>query len=181
LASSVWDFHRRLNQNGKRGLMPTISVRQFLPRTPWAVIQLILLFRRLLHWDGNRIAVELASRGIYQISGQGVYNLFKRYRVYTRTYHPVGQCKDLKYERDEPTWVNEVWHLDFAGPFTTAENRKCWVLLAVDAYSRLLLTVQVMETLETQTVLVHLANLFAQYGKSKTVVTDNWARLPPSG
>jgi len=98
-ASGVRNFNRTLKRKGKRGLMPKISVRQYPLRAPWEVIQIILLLRRLLHWGGDRIAAELASREIYQISGQGVYKLFKRYRVYTRTYHPAKPCESLSLHR----------------------------------------------------------------------------------
>lgn len=138
--SSVRNYFRAWKQEGKRGLMPVSTVRTYPPKTPWDVIQLILLFRRLLHWGGDRIAAELKSRDIYQIFGQGVYNLFKRYRVYTRTYRPVGQRQGIRYTTWKAHAVNEVWHLDFVGPFVTPKGRKCWVLLAVDAYSRFLLT-----------------------------------------
>ena len=171
--SSVRNYHRTWREKGKRGLMPVIKVREYPPKTPWDVIQLILLFRRLLHWGGDRIAAELKSRGIYQISGQGVYNLFKRYRVYTRTYRPVGSRKGIRYTTWKTSAVNEVWHLDFAGPFVTQEGRKCWVLLAVDAYSRLLLTLTVVESLDTQTVLEILSALFEEHGTPKMIVTDN--------
>ncbi len=172
-ASSVRNFNRTLKQEGKRGLMPKIKIRQYPPRTPWEVIQIILLLRRLLHWGGDRIAAELASREIYRISGQGVYKLFKRFRVSTRTYHPVGKRKGIQYDRYEAKKANELWHLDFAGPFTTKAGRKCWVLVAVEAYSRLLLTLNVVESLESRTVLDVLDNLFSQYGKPETIVTDN--------
>ena len=68
-ASSVRNYERTWRDEGKRGLMPVITVREYPQKTPWDVIQLILLFRRLLHWGGDRIAAELNSRGIYQIYG----------------------------------------------------------------------------------------------------------------
>ena len=177
--STVRNYARCVRQQGKQGLMPTYEVRASAARTPWEVIQIILMLRRLLHWGGDRIAAELQSRGIYTISGQGVYNLFKRYRVYTRTYHPVGKRVGIAYTRLKTTHENEVWHLDFAGPFTTADGRKCWVLVAVDAYSRLLLTLKVVESLETQVVLDHLVDVFAQYGKPEKIVTDNAPTFRP--
>ncbi len=171
--SSVRNYHRMWREKGKRGLMPVITVRTYPPKTPWDVIQLILLFRRVLHWGGDRIAAELKSRGLYHISGQGVYNLFKRFRVYTRTYRPVGTRKGIRYKRWNVSEVNETWHLDFAGPFVTQDGKKCWVLLAVDAYSRLLLTLTVVESLDTRTVLDILADLFEEHGTPKMIVTDN--------
>ena len=74
-ASTVRNYDRLVRQSGKRGLMPEIRVRETPLRTPWEVIQIILMLRGLLHWGGDRIAAELQSRGIYTISGQGVYNL----------------------------------------------------------------------------------------------------------
>lgn len=171
--SSVRNYARTWRDEGKRGLMPSVKVREYPPKTPWEVIQLILLLRRLLHWGGDRIAAELKSRTIYQISGQGVYNLFKRYRVPTRTYRPVGARKGIRYTQWRASEVNEVWHLDFAGPFVTHDGKKCWILLAVDAYSRLLLTLTVVESLDTPTVLDLLADLFEEHGTPTMLVTDN--------
>jgi len=172
-ASTVRNYDRLLRQAGKRGLMPDIRVRETPPRTPWEVIQIIVMFRGLLGWGGDRIAAELKSRGIYTISGQGVYNLFKRYRVTTRTYHPVGKRVGIAYKRVQATRPNETWHLDFAGPFMNQEGQKVWVLVVVDAYSRLLLTLKVVQSLETSVVQEHWAALFAQYGKPDRLVTDN--------
>jgi transposase InsO family protein len=172
-ASTVRQYERLVRQQGKRGLMPEIQVTDTPPRTPWKVIQIILMLRGLLHWGGNRIAAELKSRKIYTISGQGVYNLFKRYRVPTRTYHPVGKRVGIAYKKLEATRENEMWHLDFAGPFENERQQKAWVLVVVDAYSRLLLTLKVVESLQTEVVQAHLSALFAQYGKPEKLVTDN--------
>lgn len=172
-ASTVRNYERLVRQEGRRGLLPEFRERETPPRTPWKVIQIILMLRRLLHWGGDRIAAELDSREIYTISGQGVYNLFKRYRVYTRTYHPVGKRVGIAYKRLKVTHTNEVWHLDFAGPFLTETQHKCWVLVVVDAYSRFLLTLQVVDSLETITVIKHLAQAFREHGTPERIVTDN--------
>ena len=172
-ASTVRNYDRIVRQQGKHGLMPEVCIRETPPRTPWEVIQIILMLRRLLHWGGDRIAAELDSRDIYTISGQGVYNLFKRYRVYTRTYHPVGKRVGIAYKRLKVTAPNDVWHLDFAGPFVTEQQHKCWVLVVVDAYSRLLVSLQVVDSLETTTVIAHLAQAFRDYGTPTRIVTDN--------
>ncbi len=73
------------------------------------------------------------------------------------------------------TRANETWHADFAGPFLNEPHQKVWVFLVVDAYSRLLLTLKVVTSLETQVVQEHLTDLFAQYGKPDRLVTDNAA------
>ncbi len=172
-ASTVRNYDRLVRQQGKRGLMPEIRVRETPLRTPMEVVQIILMFRGLLGWGGDRIAAELRSREIYTISGQGVYNLFKRYRVPTRTYHPQGKRVGIAYMRVQATCPNATWHLDFAGPFTNQDGQKVWVLVVVDAYSRLLLTLTVVNSLETSVVQAHLTDLFAQYGKPDRLVTDN--------
>jgi transposase InsO family protein len=172
-ASSVRNYERLVRQHGKRALMPAIRVQETPPRTPWKVIQIILMLRGLLNWGGDRIAAELKSRQLYTISGQGVYNLFKRYRIRTRTYHPVGKRTGIAYKRLKATRDHETWHLDFAGPFDNEKGQKVWVLVIVEAYSRLLLALKVVESLETTVVQAHLSALFAQYGKPEKVVTDN--------
>jgi len=172
-ASTVRNYERLVRQHGKRGLMPEIRVRETPLRTPMEVIQIILMFRSLLGWGGDRIAQELKSRSIYTISGQGVYNLLKRYRVPTQSYHPVGRRVGIAYKRVQATHPNETWHLDFAGPFVNQEGQKVWVLVVVDAYSRLLLTLTVVDSLATPVVQEHLAALFTQYGKPDRLVTDN--------
>lgn len=171
--SSVRNYARMWRIHGISGLMPVVSERDTPPKTPWEVIQIIVMLRRLLHWGGDRIAAELKSRGLYQISGQGVYNLFKRYRLPTRTFHPVGPRTGIAYRRGEAKAVNDVWHLDFAGPFVTADGQKCWVLVGVEAYSRLLLTLTVVTSLEAQPVCEILGGLFAEHGTPKMIVTDN--------
>ncbi len=172
-SSTIRNYDRLVRQHGKRGLLPTIRVQETPPRTPWDVIQMILMLRRLLHWGGGRIAAELASRGIYTISHQGVYNLFKRYRVYTRTYHPVGARAGIAYTRLRVSRPDEVWHLDFAGPFVTEKQQKYWVLVVVDAYSRYLISLQVVTSLDTGVVLGKLAKVFRDYGPPERIVTDN--------
>ena len=171
--STLRNYDRLMRQHGKRGLLPNIRVKTTPPRTPWEVIQIILMLRRLLHWGGDRIAAELKSRGIYTISGQGVYNLFKRYRVSTRTYHPAGKRVGIAYKRITVTRPNTLWHLDFAGPFVTERKKKYWGLVVVDAHSRFLVSLQVVDSLETTTVIAHLAQAFRQYGTPVSLVTDN--------
>lgn len=171
--SSVRNHHRAWQMTGVSGLMPVVRDRESRPKTPWEVIQLIILFRRLLQWGGDRIAAELKSRGLYQISGQGVYNLFKRYRLYTRTYHPVGRRTGIAYRPWDVNAVNDVWHLDFAGPVVTGTGQKGWGLLGVDAYSRLLLTLTVVTSLETRGICAHLTELFSDYGTPTMIVTDH--------
>ncbi|MCP4405524.1 MAG: transposase family protein [bacterium] len=101
-----------------------------------------------------------------------MYNLFKRDRVSTRTSHPVGKRGGIRDKKVEVTEADEVWHLDVAGPFTNKDGRKCWGRVVVDAYSRFLVRLKVVESLETQVVLDHLQSLFGQYGTPKRIVTD---------
>lgn len=52
-ASSVRKFHRASRKDGKKGLLSDVAHgRETPPRTPWTVIQSLLVFRRLLHWVG---------------------------------------------------------------------------------------------------------------------------------
>lgn len=79
--STIRHWERLFKEGGKRALIPRYQSRPSRSRIPFSVLQTIILFRRLLHWGGKRISMELASRGIYQISHEGVYQIFRRYRL----------------------------------------------------------------------------------------------------
>lgn len=171
--STIRNWYRAYEKNGKRGLIPCYQIPNYEPKTPFEVILIIIMLRRLSHWGGNRISKELESRGIYKISHTGVYKLFKRYHLKTRTYHPTGKRNGIQYKRYEAENENELWHLDFIGPFETAQKQKYYVLLVIDDHSRFLIDLYVTNSLETKEVTQRLALLFYMRGKPQKIMTDN--------
>lgn len=100
--STIRRWKRLVNQRGKRGLLPRYQCHS--PdcedkSLPFFVQQLIIAMRGLLGWCGQRIAAELANRGIYRLSHMRVYRFFQRHHIKVRTYHPVGKKVGIRYRR----------------------------------------------------------------------------------
>jgi transposase InsO family protein len=98
--------------------------------------------------------------------------MFVKYHLKTKTYHPKGKSNGIRYRRYRKRTPNELWHVDFAGPFPIA-NQQVYVLVVVDDYSRFALAIEVMASRETTEVTAILERLFAQYGTPQEILTDN--------
>jgi transposase InsO family protein len=197
---SVRRYDHRRRTGGKWALMPRYTLLS--PRAPsrswpshswpshswpshswpshsWAVIGTVLALRAHLGWCGQRIAAELAQRGIAEISHMAVYRLFRRYHVPVRTYHPVGKRDGIRYRRQQVRAPNWTWHVDFAGPLVDSDGVKRSMLVVVDSYSRMLLALDVVEDQTAATAERVLAGLFERYGTPRVLITDNGAAFAP--
>lgn len=173
-ASSIRKFYKLFISEGRKALKPKIrEIKNTNPSTPFCVVEIIMFMRVHLGWGGLRISQQLKHLELYEISHTGVYNIFKRYNVETKTYHPRGKRDGIKYKRYEKKHPNDLWHLDFCGPFIMPSGQKVWVLLIIDDHSRALLGLDVVETLETDNVITILEQKFKDYGMPKALMTDN--------
>jgi transposase InsO family protein len=165
-----WDKKYRLH--GKRGLLLKVSDKGGRkPKISFEIISFVVLLRTLCGWGAIRIAAELANKGIAQISHQTVHRMFVKYHLKTKTYHPKGKSNGIHYRRYRKRAPNELWHLDFAGPFQIT-SLWVYVLVVVDDYSRFALATEVIPSRETTPVTAILERLFSQYGTPKEILTD---------
>lgn len=132
----------------------------------------MVLLRTLCGWGAIRIAAELANKGIARISHQTVHRMFVKYHLPTKTYHPKGKSNGIRYRRYRKRAPNELWHVDFAGPFQSA-SQQVYVLVVVDDYSRFALAIEGMPSRETAQVTAILERLFEQYGTPQEILTDH--------
>ncbi len=186
---SVRRHARAYHIGGKSALVP----RYTLPPPPpsalgWPVISAVLALRAHLGWCGQRIAAELAQRGIAEMSHTAVYRMLRRYHGRIRTYHPVGRRDGIRYRRQRVCAPNWTWHIDFAGPLLDPDGVSRSLLVVVDSYSRMLLALDVVEDQRAATAERVLggtsssAGLFAQYGRPRVLITDNGPTFaPPQG
>ena len=87
-----------------------------------------------LVWAGaQRIAAELKSKGIANISHQTVHRAFKKYHLPTKTYHPKGKSNGIRYKRLRKQAPNQMWHLDFAGPIQIADGKVYVLVLSLNS------------------------------------------------
>lgn len=181
--STVRRWSRLRRQKGKRGLL--LRYQSHSPdcgdgRLPFFVQQLIVALRGILGWCGQRIAVELGNRGIYRLSHMRVYRFMRRHRIPVRIYHPVGKKAGIRYGHQRVRAPNEVWHLDWAGHYTDKEGLKRSLLVVVDAYSRLLLAIEIVPQQSFEQARKVLLELFQTYGKPQIIITDNGRAFAPS-
>ena len=183
---SVRRFDKVVRADGKRALMPRYHVTD-PPRSSlgWPVASAVLALRVRLGWCGQRIAAELAQRGIITMSHMAVYRLLRHYHVPIRTYHPVGRRDGIRYRRQRVRAPNWTWHVGFAGPLadgTSADDPDGVtrsLIVVVDSYSRVLLALDVVGDQTSATAERVLAGLFARYGTPRVVVTDSGPAFAP--
>jgi len=179
--STIRRWEKKYRAEGKRGLLPPWQgPAPSGPQTPLAVVELIVYLRRMLGWGGARIAAELKRRGIYSISHQGVYDLFRRYHLPTRTYHPTGKRDGIRYRRYRVRRPHQLWHLDWLGPIQTSSGEKVYFLVIIDDYSRYLVDLRVCRHADAETAISVLREAFQQHSTPEQIMTDN-ARCFVSG
>jgi len=106
-------------------------------------IAFIVLLKYRLGWGAKLFAAELKSKGICDLSHTTVHRIFRKYHLKTKTYHPRGKSNGICYKRYRSQVPNQLWHLDFAGPFQLNE-RQVYLLVVVDDYSRYALAMEVI-------------------------------------
>ena len=171
--TTIRRWEKKYRDQGKRGLLDKVSTkggRQ--PLLSLEIISFVVLLRTLCEWGALRIAAELRNKGIVQVSHMTVHRMFKKYYLPTKTYHPKGKSNGIRYRRYRKRAPNELWHVDFAGPFPLA-SQQVYVLVVVDDYSRFALTIEGISSQETAQVKAILERLFSQYGTPKEILTDN--------
>lgn len=179
--STIRRWEKKDREGGKRGLLPPWQdPAPSRPQTPLAVVELIVYLRRMLGWGGARIAAELKRRDIYHISHQGVYDLFRRDHLPTRTYHPTGKRDGIRYRRYRVRRPHQLWHLDWLGPIQTSSGEKVYFLVIIDDYSRYLVDLRVCRHADAETAISVLREAFQQHSTPEQIMTDN-ARCFVSG
>jgi len=168
-------WEKNYRDNGKRGLLLKVSDKGGRkPILSFEIVSFIVLLRTRFGWGAILLAAEIANKGIAQISPKTVHRIFGKYHLPTQTYHPKGKSNGIRYVlslvlvnapinrgRDEANGQtyrryrrrapNELWHVDFAGPFPIADQ-KVYLLVVVDDYSRFALAIEAIESRETAEV-----------------------------
>lgn len=76
---------------------------------------------------------------------------------------------------------NDVWGIDFKGWFRTGDGRRCDPLSLSDLSTRLILRLQVVERMDTETVWRLLDAAFREYGLPLALRSDNGAPFASTG
>ena len=168
--ASLYGWRSRYQKDGLAGLVDHYQAggRCELP----AVVQRVILIVRLLtYWNSRRLAAEFSRRGIWPLHAGQVDRLLAR----SGTHRPsVKRQPGARYEREA---INEIWHIDFKGPFyllgSSGGHRSCHFVALVDDFSRFLLGIRAVPTREAAPVLATLAEAVELCGVPLAVMSDN--------
>lgn len=133
---------------------------------------LIVALRRLLGWNEKRLAIELAQRGLAQVSHTTVGRIFARYHLPTRTYCRCAQREGVCYRRYEKAGPNQQWHIDFTETHL-ADGSRVVVVVLLDDYSRYCLCCRVVADMTAEVAIQIVQEAWQAFGVPVELVSDN--------
>ncbi|MGQ9464567.1 MAG: DDE-type integrase/transposase/recombinase, partial [bacterium] len=133
----------------------------------WAEV-LIVLARIIRGIGAEALAAEFKHRGIFNISHQGVHNIFVRYSL-----NHIKRLKKKPVKRYERGAPNELWHIDIKGPFWIKGVGKIYTIGIIDDYSRYIVSCELRLDQEMETVIAELRVAIKKYGEPLEIINDN--------
>jgi transposase InsO family protein len=172
--STIRRWHRLVGSKHNYAALRPKSTR---PHTlhyqvPTLVVGIIFVLRQQLGWGGHRIAAELRRRGIWQLAGQTVYNIFDRLGLSVRTYALKARSDGISYRRYEKKKPNQQWHIDLKQT-KLSNGTTVYICVLIDDYSRYALAAVAgfNKTSRWVTSVTHQA--FSLAGQPTDLVSDN--------
>jgi len=141
-------------------------------QVPALVVAIIFTLRRQLNWGGHRIAAELAARGIWQLSGKTVYNIFERLGLSVKTYALKGKSEGISYRRYEKKKPNQQWHIDLKQT-KLSDGTTVYICILIDDYSRYALAAVAGLNKTSQWVASVAQQAFVNTGHPHELLSDN--------
>lgn len=166
-------LHRWRERFATEGLAGLIDQRRppRRPELPLEVERVILTVRLLTYWNSKRIEAEFRRRGIWPVSHGQIDRLFARLGAHRST---APRRPGPRYERDA---ANELWHIDLKGPFfirdQAGQSLRCHFVALVDDWSRFLLGIRAVPSLEAEAVLRFLGETVELCGVPLALMSDN--------
>jgi transposase InsO family protein len=120
-------------------------------------------------WGGRKIRHRLLDLGFVEVPAASTITEILRRAGRLR---PEEAEKHTAWQRFEQKTSNDLWQMDFKGPFLIGA-KKCFPLTALDDYSRFALLLEACPNPDFETVQVRLVMVFARYGLPRRILTDN--------
>ncbi|MCP5098679.1 MAG: transposase [Chloroflexi bacterium] len=173
-ASTVRRWNRLVGADNNYAALRPKSTR---PKTihyqvPALVVGIIFTLRHQLGWGGHRIAAELAGRGIWQLSGKTVYNIFERLGLSVKTYALKGKSDGISYRRYEKKRPNQQWHIDLKQT-KLSDGTTVYICILIDDYSRYALAAVAGLNKTSQWVTSVAQQAFVNTGHPDELLSDN--------
>ncbi len=172
----------RFQEVGIQGLEDRSSRPHRSPRRTSDDIEQLILIGREEHpaWGARKLKSWLEGRGDKELPAPStITEILRRHGLIS----PEESRKRGPFQRFEYPQPNDLWQMDFKGPFRVA-SRPCYPLTVLDDHSRFSLLLKACEDQKRMTVKRHLREAFEAYGLPAAVLVDNggpWATTLGTG
>lgn len=136
-------------------------------RTPESIEERVEAIRVETGWGGRKIQCLLAREGIY-LSRSTVDRILKRRGLVERRVRQRSALR--RFERSRP---NELWQMDFKGPFPLIGTGQCHPLSVIDDHSRYALGLDALANQQSDPVQQCLMGHFERYGLPEAMLMDH--------
>jgi transposase InsO family protein len=150
-----------------RSRRPLTSPNELSP----AVVAMVCELRRTYpRWGAQRIAHELALRGVdAPPSRSSVYRILVRHGL-VAAQQQNHKRKYRRWQRDAPM---QLWQIDIMGGVFLVDGRECKVVTGIDDHSRFVVMATVVADPGARAVCAAFTATMAIYGVPSEVLTDN--------
>lgn len=172
-ASSIRQWARTAQRDGFGALRPKSKRPHTIHcHVPELVISIIFTLRHQLGWGGHRIAAELKTRQIGQVSGRTVYHIFERFNLPVKLYALQAPSAGIAYRRYATARPNAQWHIDCKHT-TLRDGTQVYICVLVDDYSRYALAAIAGTSASTEWVAQVAQETIRRCGRPTQLVSDN--------
>jgi transposase InsO family protein len=128
-------------------------------------------------WGGRKIAHVLEREGAQDVPTPSTITEILRRNGKLEANAGEHPGPYQRFERERP---NELWQMDFKGPFAIGSGR-CHPLTVLDDHSRYSLGLEACENQDDQTTRDRLTKVFERYGLPEAMLMDNGSPWGDSG
>ena len=170
----------RYSQEGLPGLEDLSRAPKKRPKKSSLNIEQAVVDLRLKYptWGGRKIRRKLMDNHFTEIpSPSTITDILHRYNLIGNGEKKLTS-KFIRFERSHP---NDLWQMDFKGPFKLVTGQKCEPLTILDDHSRYNICLEAGESIKREYVQKTLEKVFRRYGLPWQMTMDNgnpWGSYP---
>lgn len=163
---------RRAKEEGELDLQDRSRRPIHSPNRVRSEIEEKVLAIRAVHpaWGARKIHRILGNQGVKDIPAISTITMILRR---TGMINPEESVKHKPFQRFEHEQPNQLWQMDFKGPFHLLEGGLCQPLTVLDDHSRFLLGLRACPNQLGSTVKMQLTAIFEEYGLPDRMLMDN--------
>lgn len=176
--TTAYKWLKRYKQKGVRGLNNKTKRPKHSPnKTPKRIENEIVKVRKKHpFWRGRKIKRVMENQSIKNVpAASTITEILKRKDL----IDPLESAQREKVKRFEYEAPNELWQMDFKGPFKV-DKRQCVPLTVLDDHSRYSIVLKANDSQYREVVMEGLIEAFNKYGLPRRMLMDNggpWGQL----